>query len=64
VLVIAIRRVLPARTGQSEARLDIVGAVLATASIALVIFGLSQGQQHGFTNAAAVAALILPLSSA
>src|ERR1700683_724202 len=56
-LVIAIWRVLPARTGRAGARLDIAGAVLATASIAFLIFGLSQGQQYGFTNAAALGAL-------
>jgi EmrB/QacA subfamily drug resistance transporter len=59
VLVIAIRRVIPIRTRRVGARLDIAGAVLATASIACLIFGLSQGQQHGFTNAAALAALAL-----
>jgi MFS family permease len=59
VLIIAIRRVLPAQTRRADARLDIAGAVLATASIALLIFGLSQGQQHGFANPTAVAALIL-----
>jgi MFS family permease len=59
MLVIAIRRVLPAQTRRADTRLDIGGAVLATASIALLIFGLSQGQQHGFTNAAALAALTL-----
>ena len=58
-LVIAIRRVLPAHTRRVGARLDIAGAVLVTASIALLIFGLSQGQQHGFANAAALAALVL-----
>jgi MFS family permease len=58
-LVIAIRRVLPARTRRPGGRLDIAGAVLATASIALLIFGLSQGQQHGFTNPAALGALAL-----
>jgi EmrB/QacA subfamily drug resistance transporter len=58
-LVIAIRRVLPTDTPRVGARLDIAGAVLATASIALLIFGLSQGQQHGFANAAALAALTL-----
>ena len=59
VLVIAIRRVLPAHTRRVGARLDIAGAVLATGSIALLIFGLSQGQQHGFTNTAALASLAL-----
>ena len=59
VLVIAIRRVLPAHTRRVGARLDIAGAVLATASIALLIFGLSQGQQYGFSNAGTVTALAL-----
>ncbi|HEX3964149.1 MAG TPA: MFS transporter [Trebonia sp.] len=59
VLVIAIRRVLPVQARRPGARLDIAGAVLATASIAFFIFGLSQGQQHGFTSPAAVAALAL-----
>jgi EmrB/QacA subfamily drug resistance transporter len=59
VLCIAIRRVLPTKTRRAGARLDFAGAVLATASIALLIFGLSQGQQHGFANAAALAALVL-----
>src|ERR1700685_4311467 len=59
VLVIAIRRVLPIRTRRPGARLDIAGAVLATASLALFIFGLSQGQQRGFANPAALTALAL-----
>ena len=59
VLFVAIRRVLPTLARRPGARLDIAGAVLATASIALLIFGLSQGQQHGFTNSAALAALVL-----
>jgi EmrB/QacA subfamily drug resistance transporter len=62
-LVIAIWRVLPARTGRAGARLDIAGAVLATVSIAFLIFGLSQGQQYGFTNAAALAALCVAVLS-
>jgi MFS family permease len=59
VLIIAIRRVLPTRTRRAGARPDIAGAILATASIALLIFGLSQGQQHGFTNVVALGALAL-----
>jgi EmrB/QacA subfamily drug resistance transporter len=59
VLVIATRRVLPNPARLPGARLDIAGAVLATTSIALLIFGLSQGQQHGFTSTAAVTALFL-----
>jgi EmrB/QacA subfamily drug resistance transporter len=59
VLVIAIRRVLPIPARRAGARLDIAGAVLATVSIALLIFGLSQGQQHGFTSVAAATALVI-----
>jgi len=59
LLVIALRRVLPARTRRPGQRLDIVGAVSATASVAFLIFGLSQGQQHGFNNPRALAALVL-----
>lgn len=58
-LVLAIRRVLPTLIRRPGARLDIAGAVLATTSIALLIFGLSRGQQHGFDNSAALAALAL-----
>jgi EmrB/QacA subfamily drug resistance transporter len=59
VLVIAIRRVIPAHAHRATARLDIAGPVLATASIALLILGLSQGQQYGFANAFALVALTL-----
>jgi MFS family permease len=59
VLVIAIRRVLPAQGPRMGERLDIGGAVLATASIALLIFGVSQSQQHGFASTPAVTALAL-----
>jgi hypothetical protein len=58
-LVIAIRRVLPTQTRRARARLDVAGAVLATASTALLIFGLSQGQQHGFITAGALTALVV-----
>jgi EmrB/QacA subfamily drug resistance transporter len=57
LLLITIRRVLPVSTRRMTARLDIAGAVLATASIAFLIFGLSQGQQYGFANAPALVAL-------
>jgi EmrB/QacA subfamily drug resistance transporter len=59
LLVIAIRRVVPAHARRASARLDVVGPALTTASIALLIFGLSQGQQYGFANAYALAALAL-----
>ncbi len=59
VLIIAIRRVLPTHSRLVPARLDVAGAVLATASFACLIFGLSQGQQDGFSNTVALAALCL-----
>lgn len=40
------------------ARLDYRGALLVTAAIASLIFGLSYGQQHSFTGPATIAALI------
>ncbi len=49
ILVIAIGRVLPSqRSTPRAARLDMAGAVLATAAAACAIYGLSQGQQQGF----------------
>ncbi len=49
----------PPVPGQAAARprLDVTGAVLATASVAALIYGLSQGQQLGFGSPAALAAL-------
>jgi MFS family permease len=38
-------------------RLDVAGAVAVTASVAALIFGLSQGQQHGFGAPETLAAL-------
>ena len=40
-------------------RVDVPGGVLVTGSIAALIFGLSNGQQHGFTAPVTVAALVL-----
>jgi MFS family permease len=59
VLVIAIRRVLPTQTRRAGPRLDIAGALLATAAIALLIFGLSQGQQHGFSDTTVLIVLVV-----
>ena len=52
LLIIAILRLLPrghaAGGGAARGGLDVTGAVLVTVSVAALIFGLSQGQQHGF----------------
>jgi EmrB/QacA subfamily drug resistance transporter len=61
--LIAIRRALtgrlPAASPARGQRVDVRGGVLVTAAIAALIFGLSNGQQHGFTAPVTIAALIL-----
>jgi EmrB/QacA subfamily drug resistance transporter len=59
ILVIAIRRLLPAGGRNRSAHLDIPGALAVTVSIAALIYGLSQGQQHGFTGVTAIAAFAI-----
>jgi len=67
ILLLAMRRLLPkdARhaTGPdrgARGRLDVAGAILVTASVAALIFGLSQGQQRGFASPLA----LVPLAAA
>lgn len=49
----------PAGRPAGGQRVDVPGGVLVTGSIAALIFGLSNGQQHGFTAPVTVAALVL-----
>ncbi len=69
VLVIAVLRLLP-RSGQHTAgaergrgagrgQLDVAGALAVTASVAALIYGLSEGQQRGFGAPVTVVALAL-----
>jgi EmrB/QacA subfamily drug resistance transporter len=62
VIMLALIRLLPAAVPAGGARLDFRGALLVTAAIASLIFGLSYGQQHGFTAPAAIAALVASLA--
>jgi MFS family permease len=56
-LIPLIRLVLPNAPGERSSHgLDAPGAVLATLTIAALIFGLSDGSQHGFGSTAAVGA--------
>jgi len=55
-LIAPMLRLLPAGGRDRAVRLDVPGAVTVTISIAALIFGLSQGQQHGFSSVPAVAA--------
>jgi MFS family permease len=73
VLAAAMIRLLPAdhpgRRGAGATagavgrpRLDVAGAVLVTASVAALIFGLSQGQQHGFGAPLTLVSLVLAVA--
>jgi len=64
VLVLMMWRILPRDGARREARLDVAGALLATTAIASLIYGLSQGQQKGFSAPVAVVALVLAASLA
>jgi EmrB/QacA subfamily drug resistance transporter len=58
ILVLFMLRYLPKAHRGASARLDVAGALLATVSIASLIFGLSQGQQNGFTSPWALIAFV------
>jgi predicted MFS family arabinose efflux permease len=50
---------LPASRPAGGQRIDVLGGLLVTVSIAALIFGLSNGQQHGFTAPVTISALVL-----
>jgi MFS family permease len=58
-IMLALIRRLPAGAASGGSRIDYRGAILITAAIASLIFGLTNGQQHGFTAPATAAALVL-----
>ena len=58
-LAVALPRLLPRDAGQGRTRLDIAGAALVTLSVTSLIYGLSEGEDHGFTTPPAVAAFAL-----
>ena len=59
VIMLTLIGRLPASRPAGGQRIDVPGGVLVTASVAALIFGLSNGQQHGFTAAVTIAALVL-----
>jgi EmrB/QacA subfamily drug resistance transporter len=59
VIMLALVRWLPAAAPKGGQRLDYRGAVLVTAAIGSLIFGLSNGQQHGFATPATIGALVV-----
>jgi EmrB/QacA subfamily drug resistance transporter len=59
VLGVALLRLLPRDAGQGRGRLDVAGAALITLSVTSLIYGLSEGEDHGFTAPLAIAAFAL-----
>jgi EmrB/QacA subfamily drug resistance transporter len=59
VVMLALIGRLPASPPAGGSRLDYRGAALVTAAIASLIFGLSNGQQHGFVTPVTIIALIV-----
>ena len=57
-LLLAFVPRLPAGTAAGGGKVGIRGAALVTAAIAALIYGLTEGQQHGFGSPASVAALV------
>src|SRR6266704_3915201 len=57
VLLILIPRAIPDDKRTGRQRIDVLGAVLVTASAAALIYGLSSGQQQGFGSPGTVLAL-------
>jgi MFS family permease len=59
VLAVAVPRLLPRDTGTGRNRIDVAGAVLVTLSVTSLIYGLSEGEDRGFTAPQAIAAFAL-----
>jgi EmrB/QacA subfamily drug resistance transporter len=59
VIMLTLIGRLPASRPAGGQRIDVPGGVLVTVSIAALIFGLSYGQQHGFTAPVTLAGLVL-----
>jgi EmrB/QacA subfamily drug resistance transporter len=60
-LILALVRHLPAGSPAGAGRVDGRGAFLVTASIASLIFGLTNGQKNGFASAVSIVALAAAL---
>jgi MFS family permease len=58
-IMLALVPRLPAGRPQAGARIDYRGALQITGALALLIFGLSNGQQHGFTSLASIISFVL-----
>jgi EmrB/QacA subfamily drug resistance transporter len=63
-IMLALIGRLPASRPSGGSHLDVRGALLVTIAIAALIFGLSEGQQHGFTAPVTLVALVLAVALA
>jgi MFS family permease len=61
-LMLALAGRLPAGRAAGGQRLDVPGALLVTAALAALIFGLSHGQQYGFASPGTIATAIALLA--
>ena len=61
VMLALVPRLPAGKRSGSGGSVDVRGALLVTTGIAALIFGLSSGQQHGFTAPATIVALALAL---
>jgi EmrB/QacA subfamily drug resistance transporter len=59
ILSVLATRLLPVDVRGERSRLDVAGAASVTGSVAALIFGLSEGQQQGFSAPPALGALLL-----
>lgn len=50
LLLALVRKRLPSVAGHTGIRLDLPGALTATAAIGALVLGVSQGEDHGFTS--------------
>ena len=63
VMLALLPRLPAGRRPGAGGSVDVRGALLVTIAIAALIFGLSSGQQHGFTSPATIIALALAVAA-
>jgi EmrB/QacA subfamily drug resistance transporter len=57
IMLLLVPRLLPSHGRTARERVDVLGALLITGALAALIFGLSEGEQYGFTSLPTVVAL-------
>jgi len=63
VIAVAWRRVPESRGGSEAGRIDWLGALLATAGLFALVFGLVEGESRGFGTTRVVASLVLAVAA-